>query len=81
MPPGIKRVRVDPTTGLRRDAGSRRVLEAFKPDEEPDDQFSVIGYTNDTGGFAPQPDQEGQPPRGAPRGDDARALTTRRGLW
>jgi penicillin-binding protein 1A len=78
IPPGIKLIRVNPSTGLRSQTGDpKSILEAFKPDEEPDDPHSIIGFTDETGGFAPQPDQEGQPPRG----DDARALTTRRGLW
>lgn len=93
IPPGIKLVRVNPSTGLRVQAGdTRSVLEAFKPDEEPDDPHSIIGFTDGSGGFVQQPDQEdGQGPSGgwAPRtersgdgrGEDARALSTRRGLW
>jgi len=93
IPPGIKLVRVNPATGLRTQPGdTRSILEAFKPDEEPDDPYSIIGFTDETGGFAPQPDQEGGQgqgggwaPRtersGAGRGEDARAITTRRGLW
>jgi hypothetical protein len=26
-------------------------MEAFKPHEEPDDAYSVIGFTNESGGF------------------------------
>ena len=94
IPPGVKLVRVNPSTGLRTQTGdTRSVLEAFKPDEEPDDPYSIIGFTDETGGFAPQPDQEGGQqgqgggwaPRtersGGGRGEDARAITTRRGLW
>ncbi len=94
IPPGIKLVRVNPSTGLRVQAGdTRSVLEAFKPDEEPDDPYSIIGFTDETGGFAAQPGQEGdqQPAagggwaprtdRGGGRGEDARAITTRRGVW
>jgi penicillin-binding protein 1A len=95
IPPGIKLVRVNPSTGLRVQSGDgRSVLEAFKPDEEPDDPYSIIGFTDETGGFTqPQSDQEGgQSPSGggwAPRtersgggrGEDARALTRGRGLW
>jgi penicillin-binding protein 1A len=81
IPPGIKLIRINPSTGLRSQPGDpKSILEAFKPDEEPDDPYSIIGFTDETGGFAPQPDQEGQPARAAPRGEDARALT-RRGLW
>jgi penicillin-binding protein 1A len=93
IPPGIKLVRVNPATGLRTQPGdTRSVLEAFKPDEEPDDPYSIIGFTDETGGLAPQHDQEGGQGQGggwAPRtersgggrGEDARAVTTRRGLW
>ena len=86
IPPGIKMVRVNPSTGLRTQPGDpKSVLEAFKPDEEPDDAHSIIGFTDETGGFAPQQpaDQEGQPPFQQRRetGEDARALSTRRGLW
>ena len=81
IPPGIKLVRVNPSTGLRSQSGDpKSVLEAFKPDEEPDDAHSIIGFTDESGAFIPQ-DQEGQPAAAGPRGEDARALTTRRGLW
>jgi penicillin-binding protein 1A len=50
QPPGIKLVRVNPKTGLRASAGDKEgVLEAFKPDEEPDDQYSIIGLTGGSG--------------------------------
>jgi penicillin-binding protein 1A len=96
IPPGIKLVRVNPSTGLRAtSADTRSVLEAFKPDEEPDDPHSIIGFTDESGAFV-QPESGSE--RGssggstggwAPRtermddrrGEDARALTTRRGLW
>jgi penicillin-binding protein 1A len=47
MPPGIKLVRVSLKTGLRAspdDTGA--VMEAFKAEEEPDDAYSVIGFTD-----------------------------------
>jgi penicillin-binding protein 1A len=57
IPPGIKLARVSLRTGLRSQGGdSDSVMEAFKPNEEPDDAYSVIGFTNDTGTFA-TPDQ------------------------
>ena len=40
----------------RGDAEPDTVMEAFKPNEEPDDAYSVIGFTNDTGAFS-TPDQ------------------------
>src|SRR5690606_19408211 len=93
IPPGIKLIRVNPATGLRVQAGdTRSVLEAFKPDEEPDDPHSIIGFTDGSGGFVQHPDQEdGQGASGGwsrrtersggGPGEDARALSTRRGLW
>jgi penicillin-binding protein 1A len=51
IPPGIKLVRVSLRTGLRSQGGEQEVTEAFKPYEEPDDAYSVIGFTNESGGF------------------------------
>jgi penicillin-binding protein 1A len=49
VPPGIKFVRVDLKTGLRATAeDTNTILEAFKPDEEPDDGYSMIGFANAT---------------------------------
>ena len=46
MPPGIKLVRVNLRTGLRAAADDpTSIMEAFKPGEEPDDAYSVIGFT------------------------------------
>jgi penicillin-binding protein 1A len=51
-PPGVKLVRVSLRTGLRAQSGDSEVVEeAFKPYEEPDDTYSVIGFTNESGGF------------------------------
>jgi penicillin-binding protein 1A len=55
VPPGIKLVRVNPKTGLRTQ-GSDGIIEAFKPGEEPDDAYSVIGFSdtgNEQGGASP----------------------------
>jgi penicillin-binding protein 1A len=69
IPPGIKLVRVNVRSGLRAQAGeSDTVLEAFKPGEEPDDNYSMIGFGNDGGTFVQQR-------------EDERAITTRRGMW
>jgi penicillin-binding protein 1A len=47
MPPGIKLVRVSLKTGLRAaPEDTNAIMEAFKTDEEPDDAFSVIGFTD-----------------------------------
>jgi penicillin-binding protein 1A len=51
-PAGVKLVRVSLRTGLRAQIGDSEVVEeAFKPYEEPDDTYSVIGFTNESGGF------------------------------
>ena len=81
IPPGIKLVRVNLRTGLRASADDpNSIMEAFKPGEEPDDAYSVIGFTGATDdGSAPPPGEdpyaEGpsrrQPTFGAGRG----------GLW
>jgi len=70
QPPGIKLMRVSRRTGLRTTPGEKdTVLEAFKPTEEPDDEYSVIGFTNESGTFV-SPDQA-----------DPRAVTSGKGLW
>ncbi len=79
VPPGIKLVRVNLRTGLRASADDpSSIMEAFKPGEEPDDAYSVIGFTGaaDDGTPPPGDDPYGEaPPRrptfGAGRG----------GLW
>jgi penicillin-binding protein 1A len=67
IPPGIKLVRVNSKMGLRStsDDGDT-ILEAFKPGEEPDDQYSVIGFNSAGGeqGFSAPDDAE----RGVIRG-------------
>jgi penicillin-binding protein 1A len=68
IPPGIKLVRVNLRTGLRAQGESDTILEAFKPNEEPDDSFSLIGFGTDGGTYVQQR-------------DDERAITTRRGMW
>lgn len=46
VPPGIKLVRVNLRTGLRTTPDDPQgIMEAFKPNEEPDDAYSVIGFT------------------------------------
>jgi penicillin-binding protein 1A len=54
VPPGIKLVRVNHRTGLRAQPGDTdTILEAFKPNEEPDDSYSVIGFGGDQGAYNP----------------------------
>jgi penicillin-binding protein 1A len=45
--PGIKLVRVNLRTGLRASPDDpQAIVEAFKPNEEPDDAYSVIGFSD-----------------------------------
>ena len=47
QPPGIKLVRVSAKTGQRASgAGGDTLMEAFKPGEDPDDAYSVIGFAD-----------------------------------
>ncbi|MFN3868791.1 MAG: penicillin-binding protein 1A [Hyphomicrobiaceae bacterium] len=47
IPPGLRQIQVSLRTGLRAQPGDTDVVvEAFKPGEEPDDAYSVIGFTN-----------------------------------
>ncbi len=63
VPPGVKLVRVSLKTGLRTQPGDTDgIMEAFKPGEEPDDAYSVIGFS----------DQKAPPPNAAGGTDDAR---------
>jgi len=71
VPPGVKLIRVSLRTGLRAQGGEAdTVLEAFKPNEEPDDAYSVIGFTNESGTFA-TPEQS----------DANRGLSAGRGVY
>jgi penicillin-binding protein 1A len=46
VPPGLKLVRVNLRTGLRASPDDpEAIVEAFKPGEEPDDAYSVIGFS------------------------------------
>jgi penicillin-binding protein 1A len=70
IPPGVKLVRVSLRTGLRASPGEKdTVEEAFKPNEEPDDAYSIIGFTNEAGTFV------------GPGQADPRGLGSGRGLW
>jgi penicillin-binding protein 1A len=50
IPPGVKLVRINLKTGLRAQGaeGEQTIMEAFKPSEEPDDAYSVIGFSEAT---------------------------------
>jgi penicillin-binding protein 1A len=68
QPPDIKIVRVSLRTGLKAEGGEKDVIdEAFKPTEGPDDAYSIIGFTNESGTFI-------NPDAADPR-------TPGRGLW
>jgi penicillin-binding protein 1A len=70
IPPGIRLARVSLRTGLRTQPGEKdTVEEAFKPTEEPDDAYSIIGFTNESGTFV------------SPEQTDSRTLGSGRGLW
>ena len=61
IPPGIKLARISLRTGLRaQPSDADGLMEAFKPNEEPDDAYSIIGFTNESGSFV-NPDQLDQP--------------------
>jgi len=47
IPPGIKLVRINLKTGLRASPDdANAIMEAFKPNEDPDDAYSVIGFSD-----------------------------------
>lgn len=51
VPPGLKLVSVNLKTGLRASPGdTTAILEAYKPFEEPDDPYSVVGFSDPDGG-------------------------------
>jgi len=59
VPPGIKLARVNIRTGLRAgEEDPQSIIEAFKPGEEPDDAYSVIGFTDQGTGSVPGRDDE-----------------------
>ncbi len=49
VPPGIRQIQVSLKSGLRAENGETdAITESFKPGEEPDDAYSVIGFTDPT---------------------------------
>ncbi|MFV0298205.1 MAG: penicillin-binding protein 1A, partial [Hyphomicrobiaceae bacterium] len=59
IPPGIKLVRVNHKTGLRAEPGdSDAILEAFNPNEEPDDAYSVVGFNSGDSKYDPRGDAQ-----------------------
>jgi penicillin-binding protein 1A len=84
IPPGIKLVRVDLRTGLRASADDpNTIIESFKPGEEPDDAYSVIGFTGTAQQSVPGEDdyyQPAAPPPPGPRSSPGYG-TGPGGLW
>jgi penicillin-binding protein 1A len=79
VPPGIKLIRVNHKTGLRASANDPdAIIEAFKPNEEPDDAYSVLGITNTAADTAVVSGRPSAPP------DDVyspREAQERGGVW
>ena len=84
VPPGIKFVRVNLKTGLRASADDPNgIMEAFKPDEDPDDAYAMIGIANATAdASAPPPPTSERVARPAPPGSrpDSGSLSPN-GMW
>jgi penicillin-binding protein 1A len=58
IPPGLKLARVNLRTGLRAgEEDPQSIVEAFKPGEEPDDAYSVIGFTDQNTSGIPRDDE------------------------
>jgi penicillin-binding protein 1A len=65
VPPGLKLVRVDVKTGLRTQSGEGgSIMEAFKPNEEPDDPGSALGVGAASAAAAGGPSNVGAVPAG-----------------
>jgi penicillin-binding protein 1A len=64
QPPGIKQAYVSHKTGVRATPGTPdAILEAFKPNEEPDDEYHCIGFcgTDSASAFDPRSAPAGTP--------------------
>ncbi|MDZ4791751.1 MAG: penicillin-binding protein 1A [Hyphomicrobiales bacterium] len=67
IPPGVKLVRVNPVTGMRAEPGEpKTIMEAFKPNDEPPEPFSYVGYPGGApeeggGGYSSAPPSGGDP--------------------
>ena len=69
IPPGIKLVRVNAKTGLKvSGTEGDAILEAFKPSEDPDDAYSVIGFNSGEQGLAQPAEAERNVVRGPGNG-------------
>ncbi|MBX3514020.1 MAG: penicillin-binding protein 1A [Xanthobacteraceae bacterium] len=76
VPPGLKLIRVDLTTGLRAQSGdSKVILEAFRPGTAPPDNLSIVGFNDENGNPI-----GGNTNRGTSQ-DQQGFFTRGRGLW
>jgi penicillin-binding protein 1A len=82
VPPGIKLVRINLKTGLRASAtDNNTIIEAFKPAEEPDDAYSVIGIAGTADASAGRSDAAA-PPGGGVAGSASPGIGSGRGgVW
>ena len=83
VPPGIKFVRVNLKSGLRASADDPNgIMEAFKPDEDPDDAYAMIGIANATADASAPPPTSERVARPAPPGSrpDSGSLSPN-GMW
>jgi len=82
VPPGIRLVRVSVKTGLRAEASDPdSIVEAFKPGEEPDDAYSVIGFTTPEAADAAARGGDAYSPRTPGDADNTGYSGGRGGLW
>jgi penicillin-binding protein 1A len=85
IPPGVKLARINLRTGLRAgEEDPQSIMEAFKPGEEPDDAYSVIGFTDQGTGAMPGRDDESSaddPYDSQPRSSPGYGSSGRGGLW
>lgn len=80
-PPGIKIVRVNIKSGLAASADDKDAInEAFKPNEGPDDAYSVIGVTSASGATAAAAAPPGDAYQ-APPGPGAPPVPRSGGMW
>jgi len=79
IPSGIKLVHVNLKTGLRAEPGDEQaIVEAFKPNEEPDDALSIVGFSDPQGGGAYMGEHQGSGYGGPPPGG---LSSGRGGFW
>jgi penicillin-binding protein 1A len=81
VPPGIKLVRINLKTGMRASPDdTTAIMEAFKPNEEPDDAYSVIGFSDPYAQSSAAP-QSGGSWQAAPSGQPGYGGGRGGGMW